>query len=77
MHQSLRHATGRVVRWDAHGESGAVVVLGLAAEITVPASAVEANPGRALEPGELVEVTYAESEHGLLASRVCPTDAGE
>lgn len=65
------HASlGRVVRWDADDERGAVVVDGLEAEITVP-------PGvaTALTAGELVEVRYQHVEHHWVATQVTPTDA--
>ncbi|RZS89646.1 hypothetical protein EV189_1417 [Motilibacter rhizosphaerae] len=73
-----RSGTGRVVRWDAHGRTGAVVVDGVPAEVEVPGSAVDAPGGRALEVGELVEVVFEPSEDGpaYVAVRACPTDEG-
>lgn len=65
-----RTALGRVVRWDADDEQGAVVVDGLEAEVVVP-------PGvaAALTAGELVEVRYEHVEHHWVAREVTPTDA--
>lgn len=72
-----RTGNGRVVRWDADDGSGAVVVPGEAAEVSVTAAAVEAPGGRGLQVGEMVQVTYADAGHGLVATRACPTDSEE
>ena len=70
------HGVGRVVRWDAHAGTGAVVVEGLPAEISVAAGVVDGPEERDLQPGELVELTWEHSPDGpLRATRVCPTDA--
>lgn len=70
------HALGRVVRWDADDDHGAVVVDGLPAEVRVPAGVAETPAGRDLRPGELVEIEYeAVTGGGYRALRVCPTDA--
>ncbi|HEU4675983.1 MAG TPA: hypothetical protein VFS29_08345 [Motilibacteraceae bacterium] len=61
---------GRVVRWDADDEQGAVVVDGLEAEIAVPPGVASA-----LTAGELVEVRYEHVEHHWVAREVTPTDA--
>ena len=71
---SARAGQGRIVRWDAADGQGALVVQGEPAEVRFAAAAVQAPGGRALEPGELVEVEYASGDRGLVASRVCPTD---
>lgn len=72
----MSSGVGRVVRWDVHAGTGAVVIEGLAAEVGIDEDVVEAPGGRDLEPGELVEVEYERSADGpaYRALRVCPTD---
>jgi cold shock CspA family protein len=64
-----RHS-GRVVRWDSHAETGAVVVDELAAEVRIDAGLA----ARELQPGELVEVTVERDEHGWRATSVALAD---
>jgi cold shock CspA family protein len=64
-----RHS-GRVVRWDSHAETGAVVVDELAAEVRIDAGLAV----RELQPGELVEVTVERDEHGWRATSVALSD---
>lgn len=71
----MPESVGRVVRWDLHAGTGAVIVEGLPGEVRVEESAVQAPGQRTLQPGELVEIDYEHTATGTYrALRVCPTD---
>ncbi|NHC44983.1 hypothetical protein [Motilibacter aurantiacus] len=86
MQADAQRGSGRVVRWDAHSRTGAVVIDSLPAEVEFDADALDAPGRNAVEPGELVEVVYAlvgpraqNDERAVAgaayrASKVTPTD---
>ena len=59
MQADAQRGTGRVVRWDAHAGTGALVIDSLPTEVEFDSDALDAQGRHGVEPGELVEVVYA------------------